>query len=509
MKHESSGPPVRPTLALLAVVVLNWAVGPYPGGYSTAAVVLALAGTVLAVAACVLAERALPAPAELGLTILRRAALLAVVLGAFHFGREFDPGSVFVAVVSLAVLVGLYIRPIRCPGVFPALLAAAGLLLGSYAVVTSVQAYVLRHDWQIAVRVATAAAFVVQLSLIRDLPSWPNPATWFGPRLGLLFVCGAALRIGSILAAPQPIIDVYTALDEAPDHLLHGRNPYTASYSNPYESDLGRYYRIKQPPFSLDYPFYPPVPFLLALPFRVVGLDVRLANVVCDVLAALVLYLAALRRSGRLAGALLAGLYLNLPRVPFLTESGWYEPMIAALLGGGLLLLENSRLGGYVLLGLGLTAKQFGVVLLPALAWGGRKEWRWLVAGIALAGLSMLPFVLAGPTAFWQKVVVQHLHRPPVDSITLSSAAEKVWGVALPKPLLLAIALVGIGWVSRSAPDAGPGLGLWLGAELLIFILCHTQGYINYFYLAQYLLLLGVPGLLPPHGTGAAKGEGP
>jgi hypothetical protein len=179
--------------------------------------------------------------------------------------------------------------------------------------------------------------------------------------------------------------------------------------------------------------------------------------------------------------------------------------MLAALLGGGLLLLDVNRRAGFLLLGLGVTAKQFGAVLLLPLAAAWRRQWRWLVAGVGLGLLLALPFVLSGPPAFWDRVVVQHLRRPAMPSLTVHTAAERLLGAAPPRLAALAVAAVLIGWLAVRAPAAGTALGLWLGAGLLIFVLCHTQGYINYFYLAQYLLLLGAAGLAaaepgPPSG---------
>jgi hypothetical protein len=39
-----------------------------------------------------------------------------------------------------------------------------------------------------------------------------------------------------------------------------------------------------------------------------------------------------------------------------------------------------------------------------------------------------------------------------------------------------------------------PG-GLWLGAALLLFCLFYVKGYFNYFYLCNYLFLLGLASL--------------
>ncbi len=80
-------------------------------------------------------------------------------------------------------------------------------------------------------------------------------------------------------------------------------------------------------------------------------------------------------------------------------ELAWYEPLLAALLGGGLGVCSSpTAIGlGYLFLGLGLTGKQYAVVFLPGLwrASGGRRL--LLLLSIALAGMVVvLPFYLWG-----------------------------------------------------------------------------------------------------------------
>src|SRR5205085_2486909 len=109
------------------------------------------------------------------------------------------------------------------------------------------------------------------------------------------------------------------------------------------------------------------------------GADVRWANVAADLIAASAIALVGWRRRRPALALTAAWLYLNQPRAPFIIEQAWYEPMIGALLGVGLVLLELRGIGkwaGYVLVGLGLTAKQFGLPLLFPIAFGHRRNWR-------------------------------------------------------------------------------------------------------------------------------------
>jgi hypothetical protein len=194
---------------------------------------------------------------------------------------------------------------------------------------------------------------------------------------------------------------------------------------------------------------------------------------------------------------LLAGLYLHLPRTPFLIEQDWYEPLVAALLGGGFYLVEIGRPRlGCVVLALGLSAKQYGPMMLPALCRGLRDHLPALLLALAGVGLALfVPFFLWSPDDFLSIVLFKHFARPAqVDSLTLLSAVRDVVGVVWPRWTTLLPGLVLIGRIAWRTPRQGTATALYMGTSLLVFCLCHTQGYFNYFYLCQYLLLLGIAG---------------
>ncbi len=308
-------------------------------------------------------------------------------------------------------------------------------------------------------------------------------------QIGLLFLAGAQLRVNAVLAVPDPVIDVFTAFDEGTAHLLAGRNPYTSEYHSPYAQPPAEYER---------YPFYPPLPLLFSLPFRAAGLDVRFANVVCDLLAALVLLELGRGRGRLLAGAFAAGAYLFFPRCPFMMEQAWYEPMLAACLGGGLLLVERGWRLGYLLLGLGLTGKQYGPVLLLPLLWAFRRRWLPLLVGLGIAAaLVILPFLLWNPAAFVDVTFFAHMRRPPRDdALIIQVGARRLRGVELSTAQLWAVAGLATAWITWRTPQKSTAAALWMGAALLTFCLLHKQGFYNYFYLCEYLLLLGAASLL-------------
>src|SRR5262249_26104700 len=141
---------------------------------------------------------------------------------------------------------------------------------------------------------AAGAGFVLSAAWLPDLssPAEGPPRRSFWTRLTLVFVAAGLLRLSAILASPDPILDVWVALRDAPWHLLKGHTPYPAPPPPPAGTARPRSFGVAAPPHTAAYPFYPPLPFLVALPFHAAGLDVRLANVAGDLLAGLVLFTA-------------------------------------------------------------------------------------------------------------------------------------------------------------------------------------------------------------------------
>jgi hypothetical protein len=247
---------------------------------------------------------------------------------------------------------------------------------------------------------------------------------------------------------------------------------------------------------------------LVALPFRAAGLDVRYPNVLCDLVAAWVLFRAGSRTGKPVIGALAAAAYLHFPQAPFMIEQAWYEPMLAACLGGGLLLSARGRLAGHLLLGLGLTGKQYGVAMVWPLLKAQWASWRAFLLGMAVAtGLVLGPFFLWNPRAFLDVVLYLHFERGvQPDGLTLHTAAADLWGKSVPSEALWAVAALVIAWITWQTPRGGVRSAFWAGTALLVFCLCHRQGYFNYYYLCCYLFLLGVVGLVVEAGGDGRSG---
>ena len=484
MERDSPACSISPRFLLVGVALVapSLANVSSSGYYTNTAGVGVLAALVLALAAC---RRGLDAPRNLP-SWFGSAALgaVAVVLVAWSGITDWVndasrlallPGVVFLAIQALRER----LRGVSLP---LTLLSAAALLLAGRAAHGRLPASDLSAAL-LTVRVAEGVGFLLVAVLVGlDLPTGGRSGMAFRTRLVLLFAAGAVLRLAVVVAWPEPPIDVFVWLHDSPHALLAGNNPYTPDHG-----------------ILVGLASYPPLPIILTLPFAALRLDVRLANVVGDLFAAWVLYRVA-RRDGRpLVGALAAGAYLNLPGVTYMLTYAWYEPMLAALLGSGLLLAERRKWIANILLGLGLTGKQFGLALAVPLWSACRGRRRTFLAGIALAGvLVILPFFLWSPRALMNAVVHYHIAiGPDLRSLTIRSVIYRHLGVVLPGWMATLMTLLLTVWIAWRTPQQGSRTAVWMGTALLVFCFLFVKGYFNYFYLCSYLFLLGLAALNP------------
>jgi len=486
--------PLRPCLGLLSVVALALAMVPRrddekTGVYMLLTVAAAIAATALAVVACSLPRWVCRPPVGLG-----RVAIIAAVLFLTHplAHRAFTPEEealtwvtkietptwVTKIVVVAALGVGVWVALRRRELPFPTALVAALALVLSGVAVFAYKAFPSDDD-PATTRVlwSSLAGFGLTVSL---LIHGGTATRWRGRLLTLqvvlLFVAGAVLRYAAVRTWSDPTIDLYIAQQQAAGHLLAGENPYTAKYK-----DEGA-------------PFYPPLPLLAAAVVRPVAEDVRMGYVACDLIAALALFAAARSRLGAPGAAFLTSAYLNFPRVPLIMVLAWNEPLLAALLGAGLILAGRGWRIGHFLIGLGVTGKQYGIVWLPALVKSFQGRRVALLLGVGLAGVVVvLPFFLWERHAFVDRVVDYHLKQEVrYAGVTLAALAHNEYGMTIPPRLLLALTILLIGWIAWRTPSTGPGPAPWLAASLMVFCLFHSQAFINYFYLCQYLMLFGL-----------------
>jgi hypothetical protein len=495
----------RPCLAVLAVAAMSVT---HRGGFSSIATAGAVVALAVAIIACLRADQCYRVPALWSrVALLVAAGIMAAESGYWYWlGESWRP--LVVGIGSVLVAWGALTPRFSPPSMTAAIIGGSGLVLGAFGVFRTWLALPERTAFCIVVRLGTAAGMGLMICCALRPPSLG--------RRGLrglaiaVFAVAAMMRHATVLASPDPIIDVYGWLRQAPANLLAGKNPYAARYANVYGSDRARKYGAFISESDPHPAAYPPLPILLALPFTTVGLDVRLANVWCDLVAAYVLFLAGRRRGNSHAGLLLAAAYLNLPGAPYLIENAWYEPMLAATLGVGLLLAERGGKLGMFLLAFGLTGKQFGLAMLMPLLKGLRGRRGILFCATAVVVLmTMFPFWLWDSHSFMSVVVWKQLDRAvDVQANTLFGAMHHwfAWSVSRYAALLIAAGLILL--VSWATPPTGVGAALWMGTSLLALLFCNSVAFFNYFYLVEYLLFLGAAGLILPDAASAALAAG-
>lgn len=295
-----------------------------------------------------------------------------------------------------------------------------------------------------------------------------------------------ALGVWLIRTSPSPLIDVYAIHRQSLDELLRGGNPYALTFANIYPTTI-MYGAGQLSGARLNFGYcYPPIDLLMALPGHLLFGDYRYSFLGCISLSGLLVGGALPGRRATVA----AGLLLFTPRVFYVIEHGWTEPVVALLLCATLVAaLRRPRLL-VAALGLLLVSKQYAFFLIPpalALLLAGRdaEAKRRIFLGAALVGAAVtLPFLLWSPRAFGWDVVALQFHSPfRRDALSFLAWLTTLGGPELPSLVgfLAAVAAVALSVVRGARTVAGFGAATAL--TLLIFFAFNKQAFCNYYYL--------------------------
>ncbi len=307
-------------------------------------------------------------------------------------------------------------------------------------------------------------------------------------RFFLLLACFAVMGVVVVRASPTPWIDVWHFQQGAASTLLHGGDPYAATYPDLYGTWSSRFYasEILRGGRVAAFP-YSPLTILAGLPgFAALG-DVRYSLLALMIGSAWLLARALPGPTGELAALLL----LFQPRGFFVLEQGWTEPLVMfcfALTVFALARRVHWALAGGAL-GLLAASKQYSPFLVVPLALVLRPR-RALWAGAAVLAAIMLPFVAGDPTGFWRGVVrFQFLQPFRADSLSLSSFWVRQTGSALPPLPLLGLGLGVLVLVLCLRPRLGIGLACAAAAAAWAAVLIwNKQAFCNYWWLCSGLL---------------------
>jgi len=310
--------------------------------------------------------------------------------------------------------------------------------------------------------------------------------------LALMLLTHLLLGLWALRVVPPPGVDVCIFQREAAGALLHGRNPYAMTFANLY-ADPERVYgagTYANGKLLFGYP-YPPLSLLLVLPGYFLG-DFRIAHLLATTAAGALI--ATTRRSQVSVAA--AGLFLFTPRMFFVLEAGWTEPLAAVLLAGVVFGAKREWRMMPVLLAMLLVVKQYMILCVPIAAvlliapWctARHRQGRnyrgiiWSAATIATA--VTLPVALWNIRAFLNSVVLLQFHQPlRMDALSYLPWLINTAGIGAPMWLAFVAAAVVMVWALLRFPRTPAGFAGASALLLLVFFALSKQAFCNYYFL--------------------------
>jgi hypothetical protein len=369
----------------------------------------------------------------------------------------------FVAVVTVAWSGSVPAIPDRGLLVLPAAVCLVA------AVVNPTRRYLYLTGADLRVIEALAIATAVAALLCAVVPRRWESVAWVG-----VVALATATGIVTIVLINDPGIDVWDILQQSSTGLLHG-------------DDMYRQHWAHSTGLQAVYPYLPVSTVLLA-PFRWLFGDVRYGLLAASVLGAWLL-----RRFGTSRTPALAALALVFPGWVLLINRSWTEPILVTALAAAILALRSGRTVIVVLtLALALACKQHVVLLLPIFAvWPSFGLRRTLVAcGVALA--AVLPWVIAGPRAFWHDAVHANLDLGVRTQALDVPAVFARHGVTLGLGFTLVVLVLAYALVFWRVPRTTSGLAIGCAVVMWAFDLANKQTFFNHYTLPLGLLLVAL-----------------
>ena len=310
-------------------------------------------------------------------------------------------------------------------------------------------------------------------------------------RFLLLLACFVFMGVAVLKSSPRPWVDVWVIQQGGAEALLHGLNPYAASYPNIYGAQTAK---MLAPELLVHgriaaYP-YPPLTVLVDLGALALFGDVRYALLFLMTGAAFLLARAARSTTGELAALFI----LFQPRTFFVLEQAWTEPLVLCCFAGAALAvaLRKGPLVTGAALGLLAASKQTSLFfLLPlgfALPSAGRRK--ALLAAAAVAALLLVPFALWDPPGFLRGLVRMQLWQPfRDDALSLAALAAHLRPGDYSALSLVGVALAAalFAFTLRAGLDL-PLAATAAAAAWLLTLLLNKQAFCNYYWLAAGLL---------------------
>lgn len=296
--------------------------------------------------------------------------------------------------------------------------------------------------------------------------------------VGFVLIIMVSIGLVILLAQhPNPPTDVVFGHRVAAEVVLEGGNPYAdAEFSDtsPGYANVGIIEGYAYPPASM-------IPYVLSE----VVLDARLLSILAiAVLAAVILWSSASWTSHSL---LMVGCFLAYPMLGSLIVHAWTEPLQLILIVGAGLALRKPIASG-ILGGLAIASKQYMILAFVPLAMvadTGRKA--RLTITLTVAAVSILPYLLWNPPAFWDALVASQLDR--VQRLdTLSIASFGLGTSIVPAALAATGVAILLAWKVRSVAV----VLLAQASSLAVYFTLSSNSFRNYFWLVAMLTMFAL-----------------
>lgn len=372
--------------------------------------------------------------------------------------------------------------------------------------------FVLTH-----LRGLPSIGFTVMLALV--LSYLVEDPGWFGRnRAWLLTGVFAAMGFMMLYHAGDPGIDVWEFQTMASKALLSLKNPYAQLYPNLYGPHTPFYSSavlVDHGQFVRSYP-YTPITMLLDLPGYLLG-DVRWmdlgAAIVCTTLLVL-----SLREAGFAPGHFVELLPLGIlvhPRLPYLIDLSWTESLLGACTAVFVwAALRNPRSAlTWIALGLLFGMKQYTVLFVPLLLCQSVIPRSSVLKAMALAALSLVPFLISDFGSTWFGLVTFQLVQPfRPDSLSAQIWFANYFGH--PPQWWIPLVLVALCYPALLYRTRNSSLGYTLfGFEFILMVLVffNKQAFFNYYWFIAFVSLcvvvVALAGSRRATGTGSPPAE--
>lgn len=295
------------------------------------------------------------------------------------------------------------------------------------------------------------------------------------------------LRIIMIQASPSPKIDVFDTLKFGTNYLLHGINPYSASYPSLYQG-------VKS-----DYFAYFPGVIYLFLPLKLFFQDPRVTTIVFDLIAVIFF----LKTQSGVFNNIFILIYLFSPLSLYLLEESYFDNIIFLLLALSLYFLRNGKyIFSALIFGFALSTKQYVIIAFPIyftiLLNQKGKYTKDIIMSVAFIIISLLivniPFLLWNSKDYLKDTVEFVLFQQAAryDSLSIASYLYRDFSQKfsyvlffLSNIFVIVFATILCRLKKISATES-------LIAIFFIFFLFNRQAFANYYHLVSLLMLLSI-----------------